>query len=300
MIFNTLLLLLMCSFTVISDNILLSESQTMKLACLSVKYQDTNRYVTDGQLRTMCNGVHNFYKENSRDKLIFETKTMVCRVNLNGNRSNTNKAENLCISQYNKKYGPVDRYAVITMFKGFSNAGGKIAHLTGSQISTANHEIGHTLDLGHSGKYNYKNGKSSYDDYGDAQSVMSRYPSRYIVAPQYHFKNWMTKEEFIYFNPNTIIFNKEITIDKIISKDYKTLKSVILQEFTSRDIYISYPIKCVNCISLHFGLKGGSQLIKTIKDNKPYQDTYFSNLTFQIIGNSKDSKVTFIINKNIK
>lgn len=295
--FNAIIMFVTLSLSVISNNIIVSDAQNMKLACLSVKYKDVNRYVSDGQLRTLCNGISNFYKENSRGKLIFDDKQMVCRINLNGNRANTNRAEDLCISQYNKKYGSADRYAVITMFKGYSNANGKIAHLTGAQISTANHEIGHTLELEHSGKYNYKNGKTSYDKYGDSQSVMGRYPSNYLVAPQYHFKKWINENELLYFNQNNITFNKEFTIDKIISKDYTTIKSVILQGFTARDIYISYPIKCTNCISLHFGLRGGSQLIKTIFDNKEYKDIYFSNLSFQITSTSKNGPVTFIINK---
>jgi len=158
------------------------------LAVLSIKWADQKRYASSGACRNMANQVRKFYLKNSRGMLQFKiVKTAVVRVPYKSARKNINKAEVYC-----RRRVKADIYCIINNgVRGYSNAGGNTAHLRGALARTGNHEVGHLLGLGHSGRYYRVKNKWKFENYGDRQSVMGKYASSLLTAPQYYHQGWL-------------------------------------------------------------------------------------------------------------
>lgn len=252
---------------------------TPSLCVCGIRWKDMNRYLKDSECVSLGNQIKSFYQRNSRQLLKFDIEGHSVKVPYNAAKKNINKAENYCKDQYPKK----DYYSICNMITG-SNAGGNTAHLKGDLVRTACHENGHLLGLGHAGKYIFsKGGKVSLDPYGDSLSVMSKFASNTLSAPQYWFLGWLYKEEGIDHDYTT---TKTYSICNVTDFNSKSTLKVIRVKLPNneRDAYISYPklYKGNPQIALHFGANGGagSQLIHL--STKTISDTKFTNLNITI------------------
>ncbi len=229
-------------------------SGTRDLLCVAVEY-------TDGagcdlqSCKNAADTVAAFYKDNSRGKLVMRPKAVAFKPGMP-------KAQWQQVETMIKAKFKADFYIVPNLWRGgVSNAGGKIAHLTG--MSSARHEVGHLIGLGHSGSY--RNGV--YDQYGDGTSIMSKFSAATISPSQYYFLGWLPKEEIIYYNPSV----KTYILKRINDYSAKGLSVVIIDpKYLSaggdgRPGFIAHPIKCekLPCASYYLQNGGGSSKIAT-------------------------------------
>ncbi len=178
---------------------------TIDLCCVVVEFKDTKKGPSVASCKTMGNQIAEFYNRNSRGLLKIRVKAYKKKVAANGSRKGLRQAEQAILKQYKN----ADLFAVVSTHT-HPHAGGKIAHLPGTLVSTARHEFGHLIDFAHSGQYE-ENEKFELDNTGDRESVMSRYPSNNLTAPQYFNKGWMPEEEAVMYQPGRIYKLKRIT-----------------------------------------------------------------------------------------
>lgn len=178
---------------------------TIDLCCVAVEFKDTKKGPSVASCKTMGNQIAEFYNRNSRGLLKIRVKAYKKKVAVNGSRKSLRQAEQAILKQYKS----ADLFAVVSTHTG-PHAGGKIAHLPGTLVSTARHEFGHLIDFSHSGQYE-ENEKFELDNTGDRDSVMSRHPSNFLTAPQYFNKGWMPEEEAVMYEPGRIYKLKRIT-----------------------------------------------------------------------------------------
>ena len=272
----------------------MSEIKIFTLVVVSMRWQDQKRFVGPRVCNTIGNKINSFYRTNSRNKIGFKTKGIVIKVPYNAARKNLNKAEKYCMEQV----GKFDYYALINNgVKEYSNAGRNLMHLEGGLIRTAIHECGHCLGLGHAGKYTKKGGKYTYDDYGDGDSVMSRYPSNHLTAPAYWYKKWLYKDEMLELKFNEVQ-KAELSLRREEVQKY-TYELANIKEFgiddmlkvvkikrEERDCYIAWSGTAL-CIYLS-GEGGGSQLVKKIYDDDAIYKDPFTKLTFSLLKKARD------------
>lgn len=222
-----------------------------------------------------------FYKKASRGKLILKTSGHQMKVSMKGSKRAYNKAVRMVKSKYK-----ADLYMIPGIFTG-NHAGSKVAYLRGAQYSTAIHEVGHLLGLGHAGRYELTKGRWKLDHYGDGKSAMSRYPSGLLTAPQYYDQGWTPKEEVGHYSPGgeNVFTLKQVGNFKgdgamsVVKVPAKYFHGGPVQEPIGkrRDAYISFPTGCKNgCVAIHLSSGGASQKIKTF--GREYFDKRFTGL----------------------
>lgn len=253
-------------------------------AVISMKWLDQERHQNDGDCKGMAASIRKFYLNNSRGLLSLQPKfTGVIEVPFNASKKNVNQAENFV----KDKVKNVDYYCIVNNgVKGFSNAGGNTMHVSGAD-TVACHEFGHVLPikLGHAGQYEMKNGKMDLDHTGERQSVMGRFASHLLTAPQYYALGWLLETEvaeFEYVKGKKQFFK----LKRIGALDKETGLAAVRVKLPNneRDAFLSFP-KCTNgdsCIALHLSTKGGSQLVHLF--GKDYFDDYFTGLYIEKIG----------------
>ena len=155
-----------------------------------------NQQKQDGNVSSMCNGIIDFWKENSNNTYKFQKKVI-------SYKSGSEKL-NVGESEIIKKFPDYDLYAIVNSKNTVSHAGWvnkltreRVAHLKNTLIRTGAHEVGHLLGLGHSNRL--INNKVEF--YEDHFSAMGKYPSNTLAGPQYLFLNVINNRENLIF-PN--------------------------------------------------------------------------------------------------
>ncbi len=176
--------------------------------------------------------------------------------------------------------------------KGFSNAGSGVAHIQNLLYRDGQHEVGHLLGLGHAGVY--KDGV--LDQYGDGKSVMGRFPSPDLTAPQYYSRGWLFEEEAAIYRPG-----ETYELRRITDLDKRSLATVIVKASNfkktppalaslaaktpkppkPRDAFLSFPPECDGCIAIH--LSNGSSSQKIVTFGSEYYDDQFTGLHVKIL-----------------
>lgn len=143
-----------------------------------------NQQKQDGNVSSMCNGIIDFWVQNSNNTYKFQKKVI-------SYKSGSEKL-NVGESEIIKKFSDYDLYAIVNSKNTVSHAGwvnkltrNKVAHLKNTLIRTGAHEVGHLLGLGHSNRL--INNKVEF--YEDHFSAMGKYPSNTLAGPQYLFLN---------------------------------------------------------------------------------------------------------------
>lgn len=245
---------------------------TRTLTCLGLKYQDTEAHTDAAKCKAMANRTADFYRRNSRGLLQLKGSGFQVNVPYDGKASNFYPAEKFAID----KHKGFDLYQVVGIL-GTSHSGNHVAHLRGTLQRDADHEVGHLLGLGHAGAYKEVNGKLALEAYRDGGSVMGKFPSDALTAPQYYFLGWLPEKEAALYEPG-----KTYQLKKIVNFGGSGLAVVIVRK-EGRDAFISWPNKCENdpCLALHLGEKGGSQRVKMF--GKEYYDTEFTGLHIKMV-----------------
>ncbi len=242
------------------------------LVCLGLKYEDVDRHADASDCRRLAHGVDDFYTRNSRNLLKLTTEGFQVDVPFKGANKNLRAAEQFAIARHPGS----DLYAIVGMFLSVSHAGSGVAHLRNTLQRDADHEVGHLLGLGHAGAYKREKGKMVLDAYGDGGSVMGRFPSANLTAPQYYAQGWLLDSEAVILEPGSTYVLKRVN-------DFRGIGfvTVIVPGKTKeeRSAFVSFPPGCKNstsCVALHLGKDGGSQRIKIF--GTEYYDEDFTKL----------------------
>lgn len=196
-----------------------------------------------------------------------------------------------------KKYPGYDIYVMVVTCINVSHAGGKVAHMRGFLLRDGQHEVGHLLGLEHAGAY--ING--SYEAYGDALSVMGKFPSGFLSAPQYVFKGWFPQKEIATYPANSTE-TKTFTLKRLTNFASAGLSTVACPRKEGGTAYISYPqsnnvFKNGPYLALHLGVRGGSRKIKAF--NGEFYDSNFTGLHIKVL-NAIDGNITFSIDYAVR
>lgn len=257
---------------------------TFRVAVINIQW--ANRKAKGSEQNVLTNLI-TFCMNNSRGQYVINGRAFKQKVDLPAKRNNLNKAEKICMD----KNPGFDYYLIINNnVKSFSNAGGKRASLKSAQVSTAIHEFMHLLSLEHSGCYVKKNNKWTLLAYGDRESCIGKYPSGFLVAPQYWWLGWWNKEEVISHD-----YSKEstYTLMRIQNRaDKESTKAVrVVIPGQVRSVFISFST-VKNMLRIHFQNRGGSQLIK--ETNTDFFDDHFTGIIVKNI-KREENTITFTV-----
>jgi len=264
---------------------------TKKLIVLGIIYTDNDFGVTGGRCGSLASEISDFYKRNSVGQLILQKNSAVVKVPFTATRANTGPATQYAI----KKYPGYDYYAVVVHLIAASHAAGKVAHLIGFLYRDGQHEVGHLLHLEHSGAYD---SKYNYNAYGDGLSVMGRFPSAYLAAPQYQFKDWIHSGSIaVYTGTNTQTF----TIKRLVNFQEPGFAMVQIPKEGALTAYISYPqvtkyFGTTPYLTLHQQYSGGSKKIGSF--TKEYYDSHFTQLHIVVV-TADQNNITFTVDYNV-
>jgi len=185
-----------------------------------------------------------------------------------------------------------DIYIIVSQFVDGDHYGNGFAYVKNLLIQTVEHECGHCLGLAHAGSYG---SDESYNQSGDALSVMSAYPSNCLTSPAYYYLGWTPASEIITINQSTQLpqtfMMKRINDFSTVGISTVIFEAGILLNPTGRDAFLEFPQETTffgttPFAALHFrngtnsGFGGGSAKIKTF--SKAYYDSTFTGLNMVI------------------
>lgn len=271
---------------------------TVTLQVLGIRWSNGEVSVSSSRLRSMMYGVVSTYAKTSRGLLRIKAKAAIVKVPYAKKLGNLGKAERYAMNRFPGK----NYYAIVNGgLKKFSNANGKVAHLRGTLITTACHEVGHLFGLGHAGKYG-TGPKYGLNSYGDHQSFMGNMSSSALSAPQYYHLGWLDHEEVVRHKPE--YGKKTYTLRAITDYNKKGLAAVMIPQ-EGRNAFVSITDwlskknrkqgrESKRCITLHLAKHGSSQKIKMF--GTAFHDTRFTGLNIEKV-KEENGLVTITIEK---
>lgn len=248
---------------------------TFSLVAIGIRWKDHKG--PKGSVSGMANSVAKTYSRLSGGKLKFKATGKTVDVGLAFSKHNLNRAEKIAKAAVGKH----DIYAIISGM-GRPHAGTNIAHLHGTLLRDALHEIGHILPdsenkarklpskLGHSGLMIFeKGGKTHLDGTGDRNSFMGRFASTTIAGPQFYYEGWLDVMQVAAHDPSkTMVYKLQPVASETDDPGY--LKGVLIPRTTGRDQFLSVaPVQGKQILNFYYTTGGGSQKIGTFNE-KPY------------------------------
>lgn len=287
-----------------------------QLTCVGVKYEaEPGSAVSASKCKSVANQTKIFYERASRGLLKFDTKGGQVSVPGKKNSANYKKA----VDKAKAQYPGADFWQVIGN-PGTSHAGGKVAYLKGTLYRDAQHETGHLLGLGHAGRYVKDGSKWVLEAYGDGQSVMGRFPSSTLTAPQYYSRGWLLEKEAAMYVPGQVYEIKKVdnfskTMLALVIVDPKYFKPdaaaqpveelaaeldfdadlvpVAAESDNQRKAYVSYPPNgtCEKdpCLSIHLAIANGGGTQKVATFGQEYTDERFTGMHVKVLSKTSDS-----------
>jgi hypothetical protein len=233
--------------------------------CLVVKYS-SGESATTARCKSLAADVARFYGTQSRGRLTLVPKVETIPVNEAPGPAGANAAAAIA-----RKKFPNALFAMPRLwYHGTSNAGGRMANLTG--YANSMHETGHLLGLGHCGRYENGNMETGYwgtlDQYGGGGCVMSGLAGSHLDPRQYLHLGWYQRDEWAVYSGTAPKKYQLRKISTIGSKDGGLMTVVIPSEVYTpaagdRNMYVAYSDKCTNdpCMAVYLAQGGGSQRV---------------------------------------
>ncbi len=197
-------------------------SGTYDLYPISLAWTDDNGASTN-QLRIMANEVNSIISRLSYGAIKFNVKApTIYRTGHSKDAKDVNeasdKARNLVTDRASQNQ---PRYIIVNnRAKGFSHSGGQTASVLTPLITTAGHEVLHTLGLGHANRYaistkGKNKGKLELQSSRDGSSIMSIYSSSNLTAPQKYSQGWYQEQQVAMYEIGdpTVTYNLQLVCD---------------------------------------------------------------------------------------
>lgn len=285
-----------------------------KLACVGISYKNpVNDYVTADVCKKAAERTADFYRKNSNGRLKLVPEGYHFKYDGEAWAS-FSKAELVAKEKFDADY-----YIIPSIFrKGGNHASNKIAHVIQFTGWVIDHEVGHLIGLGHTGKYVYNDkGGFTLQHYGDEDSPMGNNGSQFLTPPQYYHLGWLGEKGTAMFEVGKEYELTRITQKKVAGPlfgvlvpeeqfqrplaladvelpddpDDDDLDAVALKKAEPKrkkvsNAFIGYPKSCPNkqtsCVALYRFQGGSSQVIKKSVDGELY-DGVFTGLHIKVL-----------------
>lgn len=230
-----------------------------------------------GSVTGAANKTAQIYKELSNGLLKFKVIPKRIKVSYNKAPKNIHKAEQQAKAIIKAPRDEKNIYAMVNhRAKGYSNAGGDIAHLMGTLTRDFCHEIGHLrpFKLGHSGAY--KDGKlKAYDD---GTSFMGRFSSTRLTGAQLYLLGWLPENKVAQYDigDNPTDFN---VCSLFAGNGGDSVKVVLVPRGERRPLYLSMPqIQGKPTLCLHLSSGRGTQRVAVFGTQAQYEGVTFQKV----------------------